>query len=420
MLRTIFFLSLSAGLAATAAFAETENWPGWRGPRGDGTSLERNIPIRWDGPLMTNVAWRAPVPGRAHSSPIVWEDKIFLSTCLEEEGDRVLICFDRPTGNLLWQQTVIEAPLEKLHRLNSYASGTPATDGERVYVAYLEPDFASRKEVTPGHIVVAAYRLDGRREWLVRPGRFSSVHGFCTSPVLFENLVIINGDHDGDSFIFGLDKRTGETVWQTPREHKTRSYCTPIIREIGGRTQMVFSGSKCVVSLDPRDGSQHWIIDGPTEQFVASLVYNGKYFFLTAGFPEHHILAIRPDGRGDVTDTHIVWRTTRGCSYVPSPIIVGDYFLVASDNGIVSCFDADTGHRHWMVRMAPHYSASPVSAEGLVYLTDDDGTTKIVRPAPEWELVAENRLGENCYASPAVSHGQIFLRGEKHLYAIGK
>ncbi|MFW5693061.1 MAG: PQQ-binding-like beta-propeller repeat protein [Thermoguttaceae bacterium] len=412
-------LWIAVASIAVTALAEVEQWPGWRGPRGDGTSREKNVPTSWDGASGRNIAWRAAVPGRGHASPIVWGDRVIVSTCLEEQEQRVLICFDRRTGELLWRRTVVEAPLEKLHRLNSYASGTPATDGRLVYAAYLEPDSSSPTEASPGNIVVAAYDLDGRQAWLVRPGRFSSIHGFCTSPILYENLLIVNGDHDGDSFIYGLDKRTGETVWKTPREHKTRSYCAPIIREIDGRTQMVFSGSKCVVSLDPRDGSQHWLIDGPTEQFVASLVYNGRYFFLTAGFPEHHTLAIRPDGRGNVTDTHIVWRTTRGCAYVPSPIVEGDYFLVASDNGIVSCFEADTGHRHWMQRTAPHYSASSVSAEGLVHLTDDRGTTKIVRPGPEWELVAENELGENCYSSAAISQGRIFLRGERHLYCIG-
>ena len=419
MLRTLLLLWAVSWAVPPVGAAAAENWPGWRGPRGDGTSRERDIPVHWDGPSLENVAWRVPVPGRSHASPIVWEDRVLLSSCLEEEGKRVLLCLDRRSGELRWQRTVLEAPLEALHRLNSHASGTPATDGELVYVAYLEPDAGSAGGVTPGNIVVAAYTLDGDQEWLVRPGRFASIHGFCTSPVLFEDLVIINGDHDGDSFIFGLDRRSGETVWKTPREHKTRSYCTPIIREIGGRTQMVLSGSMCVVSLDPRDGSQHWVIDGPTEQFVASLVDNGRLLFLTAGFPEHHILAIRPDGQGDVTDTHIAWRTTRGAGYVPSPIVEGDYLLVAADNGVVSCFDADTGHRHWMVRMASHYSTSAVSAEGRVYLVDDDGTTKVVRPGPEWELLAENALGENCYASPAISQGQIFLRGEHHLYCIG-
>ena len=415
----LLHLCLVVVVATATRGAIAENWPGWRGPRGDGTSLERNVPVQWDGASGTNITWRVPVPGRSHSSPIVWEDKVLLSTCVEEQSQRVLVCFDRREGELLWQRTVLEAPLEKKHLLNSYASGTPVTDGQWVYVAHLEPDFSSDTEATPGNIVVAAYDMEGELAWLVRPGRFSSIHGFCTSPILYEDLLIINGDHDGDSFIYGLDKRTGATVWKTPREHKTRSYCTPIIREIDGRTQMVFSGSMCVVSLDPRDGSQHWIIEGPTEQFVASLVYNGKLFFMTAGYPEYHILAIRPDGQGDITDTHIVWRTSRGCSYVPSPIVEGEYFLVASDDGIVSCFDADTGHRHWMQRMAPHYSGSAVSAEGLIYLIDDAGTTKIVRPGPEWELVAQNELGENCYSSPAISRGQIFIRGEHHLYCIG-
>ncbi len=405
---------------AWAPVCPAENWPGWRGPRGDGTSLERDVPLHWNGPSGDNIAWRTRVPGRSHSSPIVWQDRVFVTSCLEDELQRVLLCLNRHNGDILWQQTVLSAPLEMKHALNSFASGTPVTDGSTVYVALLEPDFASLTQRTPGNMVVAAYGLEGHLKWLVRPGRFASVHGFCTSPILFEHLVIVNGDHDGDSFIFGLDKETGKTIWKTPREHQTRSYCTPIIREIDGRTQMVFSGSKYVVSLDPHDGSEHWRIDGPTEQFVASLVFDGTLFYLTAGFPEYHILAIRPDGKGNVTDTHIVWRTTRGCSYVPSPIIQDRYFMVTADDGIVSCFEAASGTRYWMKRMAPHYSASLVSANGLVYCLADDGIMKIVRPDPQWDLVAENELGEDCYASPAISQNQIFVRGEQHLYCIGK
>ena len=272
--------------------------------------------------------------------------------------------------------------------------------------------------MTPGDLVVAAYDFEGNQRWLARPGRFSSVHGFCTSPVLFEDKVIVNGDHDGDSYIAALDRKTGKTVWKVPRHNKTRSYVTPIIREIDGRTQMMFTGSLHVISMDPHDGSEHWTIDGPTEQFVASLVYDGELVYLTAGFPEYHILAIRPDGRGNVTDTHIVWRTTRGCSYVPSPIISGKYFLVAADNGIASCFQARTGHRHWMERLGKHYSASLVEANGLVYFLADQGVMKVVRPGPELDIVAVNELGEYCFASPAISNGQIFLRGEQNLYCI--
>lgn len=399
---------------------QAENWPGWRGPRGDGTSLEDKVPVRWNGTTGDNVAWRTPVPGHGHSSAIVWDDQVFVTTCLRDEQSRELLCVDRQQGKVVWQQTVVKSPLEMKHKLNSYASGTPVTDGKRIYTAFLEADVGSQRKRTPGNILVAAYGLDGQQEWVVRPGRFASVHGFCSSPILFKDLLIVNGDHDGDSFIYGLDKETGQTVWKTPRRHKTRSYCTPIIRNLAGRTQMVFSGSECVVSFDPHDGSEHWRIEGPTEQFVASLVCDGRLFYLTAGFPERHILAIKPDGHGDVTDTHIVWRTTRGCSYVPSPIIEDPYFLVAADNGIVSCFEAATGTRFWIERMAPHYSASSVSANGLVYFTDDNGVTKVVRPGPEHDVVAVNELGEHCYASAAISNGHIFFRGDEHLYCIGE
>jgi outer membrane protein assembly factor BamB len=208
-------------------------------------------------------------------------------------------------------------------------------------------------------------------------------------------------------------------VWKVDRENKTRSYCTPIVRHIDGRTQMILSGSKCVASYDPHDGSRHWIIDGPTEQFVASIVYNGSLLFLTAGYPELHMMAVRPDGRGNVTDTHIAWRTTRGASYVPSPIAEGDYFLVVSDGGIASCFEAESGKRLWQERLGTHFSSSLVSAGGLVYFTADDGATTVVRPGSKLDVVAENKLGEYCFASPAISHGNVFFRSEQNLYCIG-
>jgi len=410
--RFLPLLILLAGIArALPAAAAAEEWPSWRGPRGDGSSLETGLPTDWDGPTGRNIRWKTAIPGTGHASPIVWGDRIFVVSCRESELQRILLCLDRTSGRILWEQTVIRAPLEKKHRLNSYASSTPATDGRLVYVAFLD-----RNE-----IVVAAYDFDGRQRWLARPGEFSSMHGFCSSPVLFENLVIVNGDHDGDAYLAALDRQSGKTVWKTPRENKTRSYCVPIIRQIDGRWQMILSGSKCVASYDPRDGSRHWIIDGPTEQFVASLVYNGELLFLTAGFPEFHILAIRPDGRGNVTDTHIAWRTTKGCSYVPSPIVGGGgkYFLLVSDGGLASCFVAATGERLWMERIGPHYSASPIEVDGLIHFLSDRGATKIVRPGPQFDLVAENELGEDCYASPAVSRGCIFIRAEKHLYCIG-
>lgn len=399
--------ALAGWLSIGAAFAE--DWPGWRGPRGDGTSLERSLPTTWDVTAGKTVAWKVEVPGRGHSSPIVFGDQIFLATALEDRQERVLCSFDRRTGKLLWQQTVLKAPLEGKHELNSYASSTPATDGQSVYVAFLDGD----------QMAVAAYDFSGRQQWLVRPGGFSSKHGFCSCPVVFEDTVLVNGDHDGDSYFVALNRRTGETIWKVPRDNHTRSYCTPIIREIDGRTQMILSGDQCVASYDPRTGRRHWVIDGPTEQFVASIVDGHGLLFMTCGFPEHHILAIRPDGRGNVTDTHIAWRETKGASYVPSPLAVGDYFLVVSDGGVCSCFEATSGRRAWMQRLGTHYSGSPVTADGLAYFTSDEGVTQVFRPAEKFELLAENQLGEQCISSPAISGGQIIFRGEKHLIAVG-
>ncbi|MBI3838739.1 MAG: PQQ-like beta-propeller repeat protein [Planctomycetia bacterium] len=403
--RSLWPLCLAWLILTTPAAAE--NWPAWRGPRGDGTSHEPIVPARWSGE--DNIAWKVEVPGTGHASPIIWQDRIFVVSCLEESKQRLLICFDRSNGRLLWKQVVLESPLEEKHHLNSFASSTPATDGQLVYVTFLD-----RHEM-----VVAAYDFSGQRKWLVRPGPFSSKHGYCSCPVLFEDKVIVNGDHDGDAYLVALDRATGKTIWKVDRENKTRSYSTPLVRQIDGRTQMILSGSKCVASYDPHDGSRHWLIDGSTEQFVASMVYNGELLFLTAGFPELHMMAIRPDGSGNVTDTHIAWRTRKAAGYVPSPIAEGDYFLAVSDGGVASCFEAATGNRVWMERLGTHYSSSLVSAAGLVYFTSDEGNTTIVRPGAKLEVVAENKLGEFCHASPAISQGQIFFRGEMNLYCVG-
>ncbi len=393
---------VSSGLA--------ENWPSWRGPRNDGTSLEKDVPVRWS--ATENVLWKTPLPGLGHASPIVWEERVFTVSCVEETEERVLLCMDRDSGRILWQKAVLKSPLERKHRLNSQASSTPATDGDLVYVAFLDAQ----------EMVVAAYDFQGEQRWMARPGSFASVHGFCSSPLVHGDLVIVNGDHDGQSYLVGLDRRTGKTVWKTPREHHTRSYCVPIIRELSGRTQMILSGDKSVASYDPGTGKLHWIMDGPTEQFVASIVYNPKadLLFMTGGFPEHHLLGLKHDGTGKIGADKILWRHNRASmvSYVPSPISEGDYFLVVSDPGYANCLEASTGAPLWSEKLGSHH-ASLVSAGGLVYFLSDAGTTTVVKPGSTYEAVAVNALGEGCFASPAISQGKIFLRADRHLYCIG-
>ncbi len=405
MIARIF--SAAALVLAFSAFAPAENWPAWRGPRGDGTSLEKNVPVTWSG--TKNVVWKTAVPGKGHASPIVWEDRIFLVTALKDKAQRLLLCLDRKSGKILWQRMIIESPSERIHKFNSYASSTPLTDGRKVYVSFLDRD----------RMFVAAYDFDGEKIWSVRPGVFASMHGYCSSPILWKDKIIVNGDHDGPAYIVALDRYTGKTIWKTPRPNNTRSYCAPIIRHIDGRNQMVLSGSKCVASYDPDTGKQHWIIDGPTEQYVASLVYNGEFLFMTCGFPELYMQLICPNGRGNVTKTHVVWQTDKDCSYVPSPIASGPYFLVVSDAGVATCIDAAKGGSLWRERLRGRHSASLVSANGLVYFLSDKGVMTVVKPGAEFKVVARNELGEETNASPAISRGQMFLRGDKHLFCIG-
>src|SRR5882672_452089 len=214
-------------LLSSLNFVHAENWPCWRGPRGDGTSAETNVPVHWS--ATSHVAWKVELHGDGHASPIVWDDHVFTVSALPDNQDRVLLCFDRKTGKILWQKTVVNSPLEQKHSLNSFASSTPATDGERVYVAFLDHD----------EMVVAAYDFAGNQQWLTRPGPFHSMHGFCSSPILFKDKIIVNGDHDGNSYIVALSRADGRTLWKTPRSNHTRSYCVPIIRQLAGRTQMV-------------------------------------------------------------------------------------------------------------------------------------------------------------------------------------
>ena len=409
---------LACLLTATSVIAGDGDWPMWRGPKGDGTTAETGFPTRWT--ATENVLWKVPIPGKGHSSPIVWGDRVFVTTALEQGDpkapkDRLLLSIDRTNGKVLWQKTVLTAPLEPIHTLNSRASSTPATDGERVYVSFLDNP----------KVVVAAYDFAGSEVWRVSPGEFESRHGFCSPPILYRDLVIVNCDQDAfgktrPAYIVALDRKSGQERWRIDRTHRIRSYCPPLIVEAAGKMQMVLTGAETVASYDPDTGKPIWSVNGPTEQFVASMVYSKGLFFLTAGFPTYHVMGIRPDGTGDVTKTHIAWHVENGgAGYVPSPVAHADELFLVHDAGHATCRDALTGKLHWNQRLGKHHSASPVCADGRLYFTDDDGNTFVVKAATKFEVIEKNPIGEACYASPAFSKGQIFLRGSKHLWCIG-
>jgi outer membrane protein assembly factor BamB len=417
------FVAGILALCVVVAAARAEDWPAWRGPRLDGTSTEKHLPLRWSG--SDNVAWKVEIPGVGHSSPIIFGDRVFVTSCLENDQKRMLYCLDRISGKILWDREVVAAKLERKHKLNSFSSSTPATDGKYVWVAFLDYP----------NMVAVCYDYDGKEIWRKSPGTLLSVHGFCSSPVLYKDLVILNGDQDapkdGQAYIVALDKKTGEEKWRADRPNKTRSYCTPILIESKGKpgvTQLVLSGSKCVTSYNADTGKLLWIIDGPTEQYVASLVFLDETLFLTTGFPEYHLMGIKPDGEGNITNSkQIAWHlgapkklSPKEASYVPSPIAYDGHFFVVSDLGYLTCLEAQTGKRLWMEQMGRHHSASPVLADGHFYFADDSGVMWVLKAGNKFEVVAKNELGEECYASPAISQGQIFIRGLNHLYCIGK
>ena len=313
-----------AFVASCASAVRAENWPMWRGPNGDGVSQSKDAPLRWS--EKDNVAWKTAIPGVGYSSPIVWDQSIFLTSADLDSKERLLFCADRETGNIRWQRTVATAEIEQMHRMNSPASGTPATDGERVFVMFQ----VERK------LLVAAYDFSGELLWRQIPGAFVSRHGFNTCPVIYKDSIIISGIQDGpDAFVARLKGDTGEILWKTPISDPIRSFSTPLVIQVDGRDQIVLSGANPTCSFDGNSGDLIWWVDGPAEKTVSSLIYDGKLLFV-AGGRDNQLFAIRPTGKGNVTESHIEWVATRGIPYINSPILSGDVLHVIGDNGIYS------------------------------------------------------------------------------------
>jgi outer membrane protein assembly factor BamB len=397
---------------ALSGLAAAEDWPGWRGPRSDGTVSDSGYPLEWS--ATQNVKWKTPLPGTGHSSPVVSRGKVFVTGCVEADRKRVLYCVDRTTGRIEWERVVVVSDLEKKHAENSWASSTPAADGERVYVTFLDAP----------QMRVYCYDYAGNLLWEKNPGEFHSVHGFCSPPTLYKNLVIVNGDQDAPkgltAFIVALDRRTGNEVWRADRPTRLRSYCPPVVIDVAGKKQLVLTGSKCVASYDPDTGTQNWLINGPTEQFVSSMVLHDGVLLMTAGFPDHWVMAIDPTGTGNVTKSHVLWSKPKEGGYVPSPVAHAGKLFLVDDGGVASCWDVKTGNQYWKERLSgKKHHASAVAADGRIYLTADDGITYVLKASSEFEVLAKNPLGEAVFASPAFSDRQIFIRGAKHLWCVG-
>ncbi len=405
-LRNFIFIFL---ILCSRADLKAQNWPGWRGPNGDGTSIETKVPLKWDS--VTNIVWKTPVAGKGYSSPIIWKDRLFITTALIESQEKVLQCYDCKNGKLLWQKTVVKGPFEKKHDNNSFASGTPVTDGTLVYLSFLDGQ----------DIVVAAYDFSGKQIWLQRPGTFMSPHGYSCSPVLYKDKLIVNGDSQGDSFVAALSKTDGRVIWKVAHENPAHSFSTPIFRNMAGKMQMIFCGNKEIASYNPEDGKKYWFVSGPSEDFCSSPVYNEKLglVLVSSAWPTRILVAIKPDGQGDVSKSHVVWQSRDGAYYVPSPVCTDEYLFSTMTNGRVHCLDIATGKILWIENLGIQYS-SPVYANGLVYMPNDEGVVTVIKPGAKFETVAKNSIGEKMFASLALSNGKIYLRGFKNLYCISQ
>src|SRR5882724_1557943 len=441
------FLTLTACVMAFAGLtpfsseaAPKHNWSQWRGPEGNGVSPETNLPAEWSD--TRNIKWKTPIPGRGHSSPVVWGDRIFLTTDIEGEtvpgakavehkddgkpykhpdsigADRKhtfkVLCIDRGAGTMLWERTAYEGTVyDDRHRKASYASPTPATDGNYVFAYF-------------GTEGLYCYDFSGKLIWKVSPGQIATFGmGTGTSPVLFENTVILQCDEDNGekSSILALDKRTGKEVWKTPRKVQA-SWSTPLIVRGPQRTEMITSGNELIISYDPKTGKELWRTKGHASNAIATPLAGNGLVFVYAGFPVKKTLAITLGASGDLSDSkNIVWQYDKGTAYVPSSILYGEYLYLLSDRGIITCLEAKTGkivYEGGRIPIPATFTASPVAFDGRILLTSEDGDTFVIRAGPKHEVIATNSIAEPVYASPAISDGMIFIRGEKNLYCIGR
>ena len=406
-------------LLALSGVAFGENWPQWRGPNLNGTSNEKNLPLKWG--AEENVAWKLALPGLSGSTPVVWGERVFLNVA---EGDALsLWCVDKRTGAVVWKQPLGGG--NRRARKQNMSSPSPATDGKGVYVM-------------TGTGVVKGFDFGGKELWArdiqKDYGEFGLNWGYASSPLLHEDALYVQVLHgmrtDAPSYLLRIDKATGKTVWRVERptdavQESPDSYTTPALLRYGKATEIVVTGGDVVTGHDPATGRELWRAKGlnpdnnPSYRIVASpVVSDGIVYAPTRVKP---LLAFRPGGRGDVTTTHLVWSAQYGPD-VPTPVTDGKYFYIVNDRGVVWCLDAKTGKEiYGPARIANGtYSASPVLADGKIYVTNEDGLTTVMRAGEKFEVLAENALNDYCLSSPAVSDGQIFIRTSGALYCIGK
>lgn len=389
------------------------DWPEFRGPTGQGHAAETNLPLEWG--KDKNVAWVQTIPGLGWSSPIVAAGRVYLTTAVPLQDNRnadqslQALCLDAKTGKLLWQKEVFRqdgrtAP--PIHGKNSHASPTPLIQDGKLYVHF-------------GHQGTACLDLRGEVLWRNRELKYSPAHGNGGSPIVVNDKLIFSCDGRDVAFVVALDRNTGKVLWKTPRAVdivKKFSFATPLLITANDKPQVISPGSGAVVAYDPATGREIWRVRYEGYSLIPRPVYGHGLVFLSSGYESPTFLAIRPDGEGDVTATHVAWQTRQNAPHTPSPLLVGDELYIVSDRGVASCLDARTGKVHWRKQLGGEFSASPMDAAGRIYFQDEEGDGIVIKAGKEFEELARNSLDEKTYASYAAADGALFVRTAKRLY----
>ena len=423
-------ISLLAALVAVVPCltASAENWPRFRGPTGQGISTETGLPIHWN--AESNVVWRTPIPGAGWSSPVVWDDRVFVTTATDNDTKCRVLCLDRSSDKVLRDKLVFDqVPLRKEGK-NSYATPTPVTDGERVYAVF-------------GDGSIAALTLDGDVVWTNRDVKFYSRHGLGASPIVYDGLLIMAYDGsnrvttpgqypnntpeeklgwqipwDG-AFIIALDAKTGRRVWTGKRGLSRIAHVTPNIVREGGTTQLVSCAGDAIQGFDPKTGERIWTVYSQGEGVVPSFAWGDGLVFTASGFEKTTLRAVRTGGKGDVTATHVAWEQRRGTPTQSSPLYVKPWLYTITEGGIAHCYKAESGEVVYAERVGGNFCASPVYAEGRIYFLSEAGETTVIAAGPEFKILSRNPLNERCQASLAVSQGRLLIRTAKNLYCLG-
>lgn len=409
MKKSFKILLVLAALLWVVTAARAQEWTRFRGPNGSGVCEGPDIPAAW---TEMDYNWRVKLPGAGHSQPVIWGERIFLTSGAHRGARRLVLCLKEADGGIAWQREYAMGEHKK-HDFNSYASSTPAVDGERIYISFAEPEKLALKAL--GH--------QGEEKWSRDLGPFHSQHGSGSSPVLFEDKVILAGDQDADSFLIALDRATGAIRWKTERRSKITAYGTPCLFVAPGAPAELIVSSQAhgLSSLDPSTGSLNWEAPLFDMRTVSSPVLAGSLVLATCGSGGggNYLVAVRGGGKGDVSASHLAYKLTRAIPYVPTPLIKGDRLFLWSDKGVVSCLKAASGETVWQNRIGGNYFGSPVCIGDRLYGVSVDGEVVVVAAADDFKVLGRTHLGEGSHSTPAVAGGRLYLRTHTQLFSIG-